>query len=77
LSKPFKTKFGWHIVKVTEKMDTFDQLIPEIEQALINKDSMRKYFEQLKKEAKITNNIVKEESSEEAVTTEKSAEGKK
>ncbi len=57
ISKPFKTRYGWHIVKLTgrqpnDKRQSYEKMVPEIRAALENikrSDALEKYTQELKK----------------------------
>ena len=56
VSEPFKTKYGYHVVKLTDKKeDTTDpKQVKEFLKGTLQQEKFNKYVEELKKAAKIT-----------------------
>lgn len=65
LSGIVKTNFGYHIIKVEDKKDTYDLLKEDVRQAYVDESKLRSYMENLKKNAKITNYLDKKEDKKE------------
>jgi parvulin-like peptidyl-prolyl isomerase len=56
ISKPFKTKFGWHLVKLEgvrkAQLPNFDKLYPELQRQLSFK-AVNDYVNNIKKDVKV------------------------
>lgn len=61
LSAVVKTNYGYHIIKVEDKKDTYEQLKDNIRQAYVDESKLRSYMENLRKNAKITNYLDKKD----------------
>lgn len=65
--EPVKSTFGYHIIKLTEKKDTLDELKADIEAQLISSEKNRlfdEYFSKAMEEADIVNYLEQEEAGE-------------
>ncbi|WP_366923346.1 peptidylprolyl isomerase [Metallumcola ferriviriculae] len=54
--EPVKSQFGYHIIKVDEKLDSFEEMKPVVNEKLMTNekgDAFTKYFEELKADAEI------------------------
>src|SRR5699024_8566036 len=52
ISDPVKTEHGYHIIKVTEKKESYDQVKEEVKTDLEN-EKFEQHLEKLKEEAKV------------------------